>query len=79
VTASEATALQFHVASFEGPDDPRELGAVLERLRAHPEEEKQLRKAARITARQYAWTEIVKRVLLPRLELLRGPRGTAQA
>jgi glycosyltransferase involved in cell wall biosynthesis len=56
-------------------DDPRELGAVLERLRAHPEEEKQLRAAARVTARQYAWTEIVKRVLLPRLELLRGPRS----
>jgi glycosyltransferase involved in cell wall biosynthesis len=55
-------------------DDPRELGAVLERLRTHPEEEQQLRKTARATARQYAWTEIVKRVVLPRLELLRDPR-----
>jgi glycosyltransferase involved in cell wall biosynthesis len=53
--------------------DPRELGALLERLRAHPEEERQLREAARVTARQYAWSEIVNRVLLPRLELLRGP------
>jgi glycosyltransferase involved in cell wall biosynthesis len=55
-------------------EDPRELHGLLERLRAHPEEEEQLRKAGRATARQYAWTEIVRRVLLPRLELLRSPR-----
>ena len=54
-------------------DDPRELSGVLRRLREHPQEERDLRRAARVTARQYAWSEIVTRVLLPRLDLLRAP------
>jgi glycosyltransferase involved in cell wall biosynthesis len=56
-------------------EDARELGAVLERLRRHPDEARHLREAALVTARQYAWTEIVTRVLLPRLELVLGPRS----
>ena len=55
-------------------EDPYELVAVLERLRAHPEEERTLRATARRTARTYAWREVVSRVLLPRVELLRSPR-----
>lgn len=53
--------------------DPRELAGVLARLRAHPDEERSLRRSARITARQYAWTEVARRVLLPRLSLLCRP------
>ena len=53
--------------------DPRELGGLLRRLREYPQEERDLRRAARATARQYAWSEIVTRVLLPRLDLLRAP------
>jgi len=55
-------------------EDPYELVAVLERLRAHPEEERTLRATARRTAKTFAWSEVVSRILLPRVELLRSPR-----
>jgi len=55
-------------------EDPDELVAVLERLREHPEEERSLRATARRTARTFAWSEVVSRILLPRVELLRSPR-----
>jgi glycosyltransferase involved in cell wall biosynthesis len=54
-------------------EDPHELVAVLERLRARPEEERALRATARRTARTFAWSEVVSRILLPRIELLRSP------
>jgi glycosyltransferase involved in cell wall biosynthesis len=56
-------------------EDPFELVAVLDRLRAHPEEERSLRATARRTARTFAWSEVVSRILLPRVELLRSPRA----
>jgi glycosyltransferase involved in cell wall biosynthesis len=56
-------------------EDPHELVAVLARLRAHPEEERAVRATARRTARTFAWSEVVSRVLLPRLDLLRSPRA----
>jgi glycosyltransferase involved in cell wall biosynthesis len=59
-------------------EDPRELCAVLRRLREHPDEERALRRAARFTAQQYSWPEVVKRVLMPRLELLRNPAREAR-
>lgn len=55
-------------------EDPHELVAVLERLRAHPEEERAVRATARRTAKTFAWSEVVTRILLPRVELLRSPR-----
>ena len=55
-------------------EDPHELVAVVERLRGHPEEEHALRATARRTAKTFAWSEVVTRVLLPRVELLRSPR-----
>ena len=56
-------------------EDPYELVGVLDRLRAHPEEERSLRATARRTAKTFAWSEVVSRVLLPRIELLRSPRA----
>ena len=55
-------------------EDPHELVAVLERLRAYPEEERTLRATARRTAKTFAWREVVTRLLLPRVALLRSPR-----
>ena len=55
-------------------EDPNELVGVLERLRTRPEEERALRATARRTAKTFAWNEVVTRVLLPRVELLRSPR-----
>lgn len=50
-------------------DDPREFIALYRRLREDPAEIAAMRRAGRITARQFAWPEVVKRNLLPRLEL----------
>jgi glycosyltransferase involved in cell wall biosynthesis len=49
-------------------EDPNEFIAMLRRLRARPAEARALRRAGRVTARRYAWNEIVDRVLMPRLE-----------
>jgi glycosyltransferase involved in cell wall biosynthesis len=53
-------------------DDPREFPSLFQRLRTNPQEASALRRAGRATARNYAWTEVVGRVLLPRVELLLG-------
>jgi glycosyltransferase involved in cell wall biosynthesis len=52
--------------------DPRELLGLLARLRTHPEEARALRRAGRSTARRYAWPEVVRGALLPRVELVRA-------
>jgi len=51
--------------------DPREFVSLFSRLRAHPDEERALRRAGRVTARMYAWAEVLRRQVLPRLDLLR--------
>jgi glycosyltransferase involved in cell wall biosynthesis len=47
--------------------DPREFLALFGRLRARPEEAWALRREGRATGRRYAWTDVVDRVLLPRV------------
>lgn len=49
--------------------DPREFGAALDRLRTRPQEERALRDNARRTARYYAWGEVIRRGLLPHLDI----------
>lgn len=49
--------------------DPREFMGLYRRLRAEPGARRAMRRAGRQTARSYAWPEVVRRVLLPRLEL----------
>lgn len=51
--------------------DPREFVGLFRRLRERPTEEDRLRRAGRATAKQYAWTEVIERNFLPRLDLLR--------
>jgi glycosyltransferase involved in cell wall biosynthesis len=48
--------------------DPREFVGLLESLRNDPSGEQALRRAARSTARTYAWPEVIRRNLLPRLD-----------
>jgi glycosyltransferase involved in cell wall biosynthesis len=50
--------------------DTRELLGLFGRLRAHPEEAQALRRAGKATARRYAWPEVVRGALLPRVELM---------
>jgi glycosyltransferase involved in cell wall biosynthesis len=51
--------------------DPREFVGLFERLKAHPAEAESMRRAGRKTAKNYAWPEIIGRLFLPRLDLLR--------
>jgi glycosyltransferase involved in cell wall biosynthesis len=48
---------------------PREFVHFFHRLRANPAEEAALRHAGRQTARQFAWPEVVKRNLLPAIDI----------
>ena len=50
--------------------DPNELVGTMLRLAADPMAERAMRRAGRLTARQFAWSEVLDRHLLPRLELL---------
>jgi glycosyltransferase involved in cell wall biosynthesis len=51
--------------------DPREFLALFQRLRSNPTEATALRRSGRSTARRYAWPEVARRVLLPRIDFLR--------
>jgi len=52
--------------------DPREFVGLLQRLKADPAQAKSIRRAGRATAKHYAWPEIIERLLLPRVDLLRS-------
>jgi glycosyltransferase involved in cell wall biosynthesis len=52
-------------------DDPAEFLGLYAGLRRSPAHERRLRAAGRATAATYRWREILDRVLLPRIELLR--------
>jgi glycosyltransferase involved in cell wall biosynthesis len=51
--------------------DPLEFVGLFRRLRSSPGEERAIRRAGRATARDYAWAEVIRRQVLPRLDLLR--------
>ncbi len=51
--------------------DPREFVGLFRRLKANPAEACAIRRQGRATARQYAWPEVIQRLFLPRLDLLR--------
>jgi glycosyltransferase involved in cell wall biosynthesis len=50
-------------------DDPREFMGLYRGLKENPERANRMRLAGRSTARGYAWPEVVRSVLLPRVEL----------
>jgi ribosome-associated translation inhibitor RaiA len=50
-------------------EDPQEFLGLFAALRAHPAQEHALRRAGRLTARQYRWPQVLQRALLPRLTL----------
>jgi glycosyltransferase involved in cell wall biosynthesis len=59
--------------------DPQEFLSLFGELRAHPAKERALRRAGRATARQYRWSEIVQRILVPRVHCLSAPLGSLMA
>jgi hypothetical protein len=50
-------------------EDPQEFLGLFAALRAHPAQERALRRAGWLTARQYGWPQVLQRALLPRLAL----------
>ena len=53
-------------------DDPREFLRQLHRLRANPTEERAVRRRGALTAKRYAWPEVIRRNFLPHLRLADG-------
>jgi glycosyltransferase involved in cell wall biosynthesis len=54
-------------------EEPEEFKRLFEWLRGRPEHSRAMRRAGRATARQFAWPDVVERVLLPRVELATQP------
>jgi glycosyltransferase involved in cell wall biosynthesis len=54
-------------------NDPWEFVGLFGALRANPSQERALRRSGQLTARRYAWPQIIHWLLLPRLQLLAGP------
>jgi len=77
--SGEDYALPGRNALVMQTDDPREFVGLFRRLRAHPDEERALRRAGRETAQHFAWPEVIRRNFLPRLPLFfadgAAPRG----
>jgi glycosyltransferase involved in cell wall biosynthesis len=55
--------------------DPREFLGLFGRLRDNPAEASALRRSGRSTAQRYAWPQVARGVLLPRIELARVGAG----
>ena len=55
--------------------DPREFVGLFNRLRCNPAEASALRRSGRSTAQRYAWPQVARGVLLPRIELARAGAG----
>jgi glycosyltransferase involved in cell wall biosynthesis len=53
--------------------DPQEFLQLYGALRAHPAQERALRRAGRATAHQYRWGQIIRRVLVPRVQCVAAP------
>ena len=58
---------------------PTEFMGLFSRIRTDPREARALRRAGQATARRYAWPEVVRRVLLPRVDLASPPGAPAIA
>jgi len=71
-TTGEDYALPGQNAIVLETGHPDELLRWLRRLRGRPAEARSIRRAGQSTARRFAWSDVVERVLLPRVELLAG-------
>lgn len=70
--AGEDYAIPGHNALVLESPDPQAFLGLFGELRAHPDQERAIRRAGRVTARPYRWPEIVQRVLVPRISGLAG-------
>jgi glycosyltransferase involved in cell wall biosynthesis/ribosome-associated translation inhibitor RaiA len=68
----EDYAVPGHNALALETDDPQEFLDLFGALRGNPPQERAVRRAGRATAQQYTWSQIMHRILLPRLRLIAG-------
>jgi glycosyltransferase involved in cell wall biosynthesis len=66
----EDYAVPGHNALALETNDPQEFLDLFGVLRRNPTIERALRRAGRVTAQHYTWTQIMYRILLPRLHLM---------
>jgi hypothetical protein len=78
-TSGEDYAVPGHNALVVESNDPREFISMFKGLRASALRDRAMRRAARFTAKVYAWSQIVERLLLPRVDFLTAPDSTAVA
>jgi glycosyltransferase involved in cell wall biosynthesis len=65
----EDYAVPGHNALALETNDPQEFLDLFQTLRLNPTMERALRRAGRVTAQHYTWSQIMHRILLPRLHL----------
>src|SRR5262245_6574046 len=75
--SGEDYAVPGHNALVLQTSAPHEFVGFFRRLKANPGQAQSIRREARATARRYAWAEIIERLLLPQLDLLRAVRGAS--
>jgi hypothetical protein len=66
----EDYAVPGHNALALETNDPQEFLDLFGTLRLNPIMERALRRAGRVTAQHYTWSQIMHRILLPRLHLM---------
>jgi ribosome-associated translation inhibitor RaiA len=76
-STGEDYAVPGHNALALETDDPQEFLDLFGTLRVNPSLERALRRAGRATAQQYTWSQIVHRILLPRLRFMMGSSNGA--
>jgi len=69
-SSGEDYAIAGHNALVLETDDPAELIGLYRPVRESPHRGRSLRAAGRQTAGDYAWPQVLERVLLPRIELV---------
>jgi len=52
--------------------DARKFVSLLRQLKTNPVQAQSMHRAGRATAKQYAWPDMIERLFLPRLDLLRS-------
>jgi hypothetical protein len=68
--SGEDCAIPGYNALVLETNDPQEFTTLFSQLRANPGRERALRRAGSVTAKHYLWSEIIQRLLLPRLHFL---------
>ena len=72
--SGEDYVIPGHNALVLETNDPREFVGLFSGLRQNPAYERAMRRAGRLTARRFNWSNITRQTLLPRLRLLALPQ-----